>query len=137
MAGCCHLRQHCWFPDFGTQWRTDRHQGLLAVMLLFCLENGKPVTSLFATIPVTTLDDGCDPPRASTSGTGGSAFASSLLVPGPVCGVVLGIVVVSEGLDTNGSGRLLMTCGSCESISSNILAELDIKKVVVRIRKKK
>jgi hypothetical protein len=56
---------------------------------------------------------------------------------GPVCGVVLGIVVVSEGLDTNGSGRLLMTCGSCESISSKILAELDIKKVVVKIRKKR
>jgi hypothetical protein len=49
----------------------------------------------------------------------------------------MGIVVVSEGLDTNGSGRLLMTCGSCESTSSNILAELDIKKVVVRIRKKR
>lgn len=34
-------------------------------MLLLFLENGKPVTSLFATIPVTTLADGCDPPRIS------------------------------------------------------------------------
>ena len=78
------------------------------------------------------------PAGASTSGIGGSAFASSLLVPGPVCGVVMGIVVVSEGLDTNGMGRLLMTCcGSCGTTSSKILAELEIKKLVVRIRKKR
>jgi cytoskeletal protein CcmA (bactofilin family) len=40
---------------------------------------------------------------ASTSGIGGLAFASSLLVSGPVCGVVMGIVFVSEGLDVNDS----------------------------------
>lgn len=72
---------------------------------------------------------------ASTSGTGATSFASSsLLVSGPVCGVVMGIVV-SEGLDPTGSGRLLMTCGSCGSTSSKILAELETKKVVVRIMK--
>lgn len=38
---------------------------VIGKMLLLCLENDKPVTSLFATIPVTILANGCDPPRKS------------------------------------------------------------------------
>lgn len=72
-------------------------------MLLLDLENGIPLTSVCATIPVTTRADGCDPPstsciKNSRTGTcpGGRGIGNGAVV----------VVAAACGLSSSSSGMV-------------------------------
>lgn len=83
--------------------------------LLLSLENGKPVTSLFATIPATTLADGCDPPRISCMK---KENEGSFAVGFAVTGVALGTAGSGTSVSGGGSGTSASGCGSSSGVSS-------------------
>lgn len=92
--------------------------------LLLSLENGRPVTSVFATIPATTLADGCDPPRMSCmKKEKDDSFATGFGVTGVALGIAgttsgVGIAtggMFSAGASVSGTGGSALSSSSPES----------------------
>lgn len=108
--------------------------------LLLSFEKGRPVTSVFATIPATTLADGCDPPRMScmkkdndgsfatgfavtggvTSGTAGTSASGCGIsgVSSVVVGLATGGIISSAGAVTAAGASVSGTEGSALTSSS-------------------
>lgn len=103
--------------------------------LLLSLENGNPVTSVFATIPATTLADGCDPPRMScmkneNDGSFATAFGVTGVTTGVAgssgvstgVGVATGVMLVSSaGASVSGTGGSALSSSSPESVATGLI----------------